>query len=192
MMVINGNLFIASHRGCDKLVSEERSLVSLVGVNKLKEQVEANQATVEANMQRIDARNDELSVRQDVLEGKLESMQSSMNALHATFNLQFGWIKQKLDPGGDPSTNNLTTTEDRNKGILGKPAGLQGELRNFVQMMKPATLDEAVALARLQEVDSSVEVIDETVQETGPQAEALGISLQALNGCATYQTPTRA
>ena len=29
--------------------------------------------------------------------------------------------------------------------------GLQGELRNFVQMMKPLTLDEAIAMARLQE-----------------------------------------
>ena len=29
--------------------------------------------------------------------------------------------------------------------------GLQGELRNFVQMLKPETLDEVIALARLQE-----------------------------------------
>ena len=29
--------------------------------------------------------------------------------------------------------------------------GLQGELRNFVQMFKPTTLEEAIVLARLQE-----------------------------------------
>lgn len=73
-------------------------------MNQLKEQVEADQAAMEVSLQKVEEMNEQLGNKQAELEAKFNAMQTFMNALQANFNLQFGWIRKKLDPTGKSSS----------------------------------------------------------------------------------------
>lgn len=71
-------------------------MASGVGVNQLREQVEANQAAVYVSLKEMEAKHDLIEAKQGELDSKLGSIQSSLQALTNTFNTQFDWIKQQL------------------------------------------------------------------------------------------------